>query len=73
MEKFIAALILVTGGIALLIFVSFLLSWPVYMLWNGCLVDAVEGVKEVTWMQAWGLSLLTGIMFKNSTPSSSSK
>jgi len=32
------------------------------MLWNGCLVDAT-GVKEVTWLQAWGLNILFGIMF----------
>lgn len=59
MEK----LIVVLGALAFLVFISFLLSWPVYMLWNGCLVDAVEGVKEVTWLQAWGLNLLFGIMF----------
>lgn len=59
-EKFIFVL----GGIAFLVFLSFLLSWPVYMLWNGCLVGAITGVNEVTWLQAWGLNLLAGIMFK---------
>jgi hypothetical protein len=34
------------------------------MLWNGCLVDAIEGVKEVTWLQAWGLNILAGFLFK---------
>ena len=47
--------IVVVGGlvvaIAALVFLSFLLSWPVYMLWNGCLVGAVAGVSEVTWLQ----------------------
>jgi len=60
MEKLIALLI----GIATLIFISFLLSWPVFMLWNGCLVDAVSGAKEITWLQGWGLSFLFGILFK---------
>ena len=60
----------VMGVLALGVFLSFLLSWPVMMLWNGCLVDAVTGVKEVTWMQAWGLSLLCGILFKSHTSSS---
>jgi hypothetical protein len=69
MEKLIAGLVLVIGGIVFLVFLSFLLSWPVYMLWNGCLVDAVTGIKEVTWMQAWGLSLLFGILFKNNSVS----
>jgi len=59
MEK----LIVVLAGIATLIFISFVLSWPVMMLWNGCLVDAVTGVKEITWLQGWGLSVLCGILF----------
>jgi hypothetical protein len=45
---------------------SFLLSWPVYMLWNGCLVSAVAGVSEVTWLQAWGITILCGFLFKTS-------
>ncbi len=57
----------VIGGIVFLVLLSFLLSWPVYMLWNGCLVGAVNGVNEVTWLQAWGINLLCGILFKNST------
>jgi hypothetical protein len=64
MEKAFAALVLVVGGIAFLVFVSFLLAWPVYALWNGCLVDAVSGIKEVTWTQAWGINILCGILFK---------
>ncbi len=57
-------------GIAFLVFVSFVLSWPVYMLWNGCLVGAIDGVNEITWLQGWGLSFLFGILFK---PNSTSK
>jgi hypothetical protein len=60
----IKAFITVVSSILFLIFLSFVLSWPVYMLWNGCLVDAVQGVKEVTWLQAWGLSILAGFLFK---------
>jgi len=63
MEKLLPVLF----GILFLLFLSFLLSWPVYMLWNGCLVDAIEGVKEVTWLQAWGLTALMGLLFKNNT------
>lgn len=61
---------LVVGGIGLIVLLSFLLSWPVMMLWNGCLVEAVTGVKEVTWSQAWGISLLCGLLFKSHTSSS---
>jgi hypothetical protein len=62
----LGAAIVVIGGI---LFLSFLLSWPVYMLWNGCLVDAVSGVKEITWLQGWGISALFGMLFKSTTTS----
>ena len=51
-------------GIGGLLALSFLMSWPVYMLWNGCLVDAVTGVREVTWLQAWGIVMLCSFLFK---------
>ena len=56
----------ILAGIAGLLALSFLWSWPVYMLWNGCLVDAVTGVREVTWLQAWGLVILCSFLFKTS-------
>ena len=49
---------------------SFLMSWPVYMLWNGCFVGAIAGVNEVTWLQAWGITIMVGLLFKSSTTSS---
>jgi hypothetical protein len=54
-------------ALAVFIVISVMLAWPVMMLWNGCLVDAVTGVKEITWLQAWGINFLFGILFnKNS-------
>jgi hypothetical protein len=64
MKELVVAFTAVLAGIAGLVFISFLMSWPVYMLWNGCLIDAVQGVREVTWLQAWGISLLCGFLFK---------
>ena len=64
MEKFTVMIGTIVLAIVGVLLVSFLLSWPVYMLWNGCLVDAVTGLKEVTWLQAWGISLLCGLLFK---------
>ena len=61
MEK----LIVVVVSIATLIFISFLMSWPVMMLWNGCLVDAVNVVKPVGWLQAWGITIMCGLLFKS--------
>ena len=39
-------------------------SFPVMLLWNGCLVPAITGVKEISWLQAWGLMILVNILFK---------
>jgi hypothetical protein len=64
-----SAVFKVIGGIVLLMFISFLCSWPVYMLWNSCLVGAVQGVAEVTWLQAWGITVLSGLLFKTHTTS----
>jgi len=64
MEKTIGS---VSFALAVFILVSVMLAWPVMMLWNGCLVDAVTGVKEITWLQAWGINFLFGMLFnKNS-------
>jgi len=64
MKDVVVALAAALVGIATLVFLSFVLSWPVMMLWNGCLVGAVDGVHEITWLQAWGLQFLCGILFK---------
>ena len=67
MEKVFVVVGAIVLGVAGIWFLSFLLSWPIYMLWNGCLVDAVTGVKEITWLQGWGISALFGLLFKSST------
>jgi hypothetical protein len=51
-------------AVVAIIALGFLLSWPIYMLWNGCLIGAVDGVHEITWLQAWGLNVLFGLLFK---------
>ena len=55
-----AFVIIIAGAL----FVSFLLAWPVMELWNGCLVPAVDGVKQIGWLQAWGLQFLVNMLFK---------
>ena len=57
----VGAFVIVVAGA---LFVSFLLSWPVMELWNGCLVPAVDGVKPIGWLQAWGLQFLINMLFK---------
>jgi hypothetical protein len=70
MEKVIVVVGAVVVGIVSVLFLSFLLSWPVYMLWNGCLVGAIAGISEVTWLQAWGLTVLAGFLFKSNVSKS---
>lgn len=55
------------GAVVFFVLLSFLLSWPVMMLWNGCLVDAVTGIKEISWLQAWGINILAGILFNKAS------
>lgn len=59
------ALITFIGAIAFLVLLSFLLSWPVYMLWNYCLVGTIDGIHETTWLNAWGLTVLANMLFKS--------
>jgi hypothetical protein len=58
------------GSMALAIFVvvigSLVVSYPVMLLWNGCLVGAIESVRTITWLQGWGIMILFGILFKPS-------
>lgn len=61
-----AAAILVI--VALFVF-ALLMSIPVYLLWNWVAV-AVLGLKEITLLQALGLSLLSSFLFKSSSVSS---
>jgi len=51
-------LVTIVGALGFIVLLSFLLSWPIMMLWNGCLVGAVDGVHTVTWLQAWGLTVM---------------
>jgi hypothetical protein len=64
MQYFIGAITGFIGVIALGLLLSFLLAWPVMELWNQCLVPAVDGVKEIGWVQAWGLQFLVNMLFK---------
>jgi hypothetical protein len=70
MEKIASGVGVFVLGLAGLLVLSFLLSWPVYMLWNGCLVGAIAGVSEVSWLQAWGLTVLCGFLFKSNVSNS---
>jgi hypothetical protein len=55
---------IVIGAMAYILFAGLLLSLPVMLLWNGCLVGAVAGVAPITWLQGWGIMILCGFLFK---------
>ncbi len=43
---------------------AFLLGWVVMLLWNWLIPD-IFGLNAITYWQAWGLFLLTSILFKS--------
>lgn len=59
-----------TAAVILAIFViGLLISYPFMLLWNYCLVPAVTVLAEVTWLQAYGILIACGFMFKSSIAS----
>jgi hypothetical protein len=69
MVKIIEGVTTVVAMVGIMLLLSLILSLPVYWLWNGCLVGAVAGVSTVTWLQAWGISILSSILFKSNSAS----
>jgi hypothetical protein len=59
--KYFAAAV---GFITLIVLYSALLSLPVMWLWDAIMPD-IFGLNTITWLQAWGLSLLCGMLFKS--------
>jgi accessory gene regulator protein AgrB len=55
--------------ILLLIVLGIFMAWPAQLLWNGCLIQAVDGLNPITFWQALGINILCGILFKNSSSS----
>jgi hypothetical protein len=68
-------LFLIIGAIVFIVVVlvafSVLMAIPTYYLWNW-LAPTLFGLKEITLAQAWGLNMLSGILFKSSYRSKSS-
>lgn len=60
---------LVVAGFALIVVFGLLLSLPVMLLWNAALVPAIPGLVEIGWLQAWGILILCGFLFKPITAS----
>jgi len=69
MDKILTIIVGIVGVLAVLFVISLILSLPVMWLWNW-LMPELFALKEITLLQAWGLSLLTGLLFKSHTSSS---
>lgn len=69
MKTFVGIIGALSAAIGLITFFGLLFSLPVMWLWNACLVAAIPGIKEIGWLQAWGILILCGMLFKNTTSS----
>jgi hypothetical protein len=70
METVVKVVGIAVVGIAVIVVLGLILSLPVMWLWNVCLVAAIPGIKEIGWLQAWGIMILCGLLFKNTSSSS---
>jgi hypothetical protein len=61
------------GSIALVALAAIIMAWPTQLLWNGCLVPAVNGTHEIGFWQALGLNFLFSMLFKTTANSTSKK
>lgn len=63
---------LLSAAAGLIIFFGLLFSLPVMLLWNIALVPAIPGLAEIGWLQAWGILILCGFLFKPTITSKNS-
>ena len=62
----ITAMFLIAGAVVgIVVFIGALLTLPVYYLWNW-LMPKLFGLPSITLLQALGLNLLAGFLFKSS-------
>ena len=64
MEKFIETLIIVVAFLITSLLGVLFLSWPLQLLWNW-LMPTIFGLTKITILQAAGLLLLSGFIFKS--------
>ena len=72
MEEFTKVFVVFFGGVVAAIVVGLIGSLPVMWLWNGCLVAAIPGIKEINWLQAWGILVLCNSLFSGTSTTRSS-
>ena len=66
MKNLISRVLIIISALAMYTFVSVVLSIPVLLLWNW-LIPTIFGITKITLGQAWGISLLCGLLFGQSS------
>lgn len=66
METLFKIVGLLIAAVAVIVFFGLLFSLPVMWLWNAALVPAIPGLVQIGWLQAWGILILCGLLFKPS-------
>lgn len=64
MKTLVKVVGLLSAAAGLIVFFGLLFSLPVMLLWNIALVPAIPGLAEIGWLQAWGILILCGFLFK---------
>lgn len=62
MNNLVSKVLIIISVLAMYAFVSVVWSIPVLLLWNW-LVPTIFGITKITLGQAWGISLLCGLLF----------
>jgi hypothetical protein len=74
MSKFLTSVAIGAGSLLGIVTVvaafGLIFSYFVMLLWNGCLVPAVNGVNEIGVLQAWGLSIMFALLMPRVSHSS---
>lgn len=64
MKTIVISTLSVIGVLMGVICISLILCIPTWLLWNW-LMPVIFGLKTITIFQAWGLMVLSGILFKS--------
>lgn len=63
-ENMMYLLGVIIGIILALSLVCAVVGFLIMLLWNSFIVGMVPGVQEISWLQAWGISILISLIIK---------
>ena len=65
MEDFLEAVASIVIAVVVILLFSFVFAWFTMLLWNW-LIPIIFGLTTITFWQAFGLNLLSGLLFRGS-------